>query len=65
MNAAMGVRTPASVLAGLGRGYRQKTLFARFRDALRKSRRREARRVIESHAHLLPPGHPLRNGLYR
>jgi hypothetical protein len=34
-------------------------------DALKRSRRREARRVIASYAHLLPPGHPWRTGRHR
>ena len=64
MNAAVGVRTPVAVLAGLGRGQKRRTLPSRFMDALKTSRRREARLVIARHAHLLPLGHPRRNGPY-
>ena len=35
-----------------------------FLDALKKSRRREARLVIARHAHLLPLDHPWRSGRY-
>jgi hypothetical protein len=34
-------------------------------DALKKSRRREARLAIARYAHLLPPDHPWRRGSYR
>ena len=64
MNAAVGVRTPAAVLARLGRGQKRRTLRSRFMDALKKSRRREARLVIARHTHLLPLDHPWRNGPY-
>ncbi len=64
MNAAVGVRTPAAVLARLGRGQKRRTLRSRFMDALKKSRRREGRLVIARHAHLLPLDHPWRNGPY-
>lgn len=60
MNTAVGVRTPVAVLAGIGRVRRRRTLFVRFLNALRESRRRDARRVIAKHAHLLPFDHPLR-----
>jgi hypothetical protein len=62
MNVAMGVRTPAAALLEAGRGRRQRTLASRVLDALKKSRRREARLVIARHAHLLPLDHPWRNG---
>jgi hypothetical protein len=65
MNAAVGVRTPAAVLARVGRQQTQKTLFSRFIDGLQKSRRREAHLVIARHAHLLPLDHPWRRGSYR
>ena len=62
MNVAMGVRTPATVLIEAGRADTRRTLLLRFLEALKRSRRREARRVIASHAHLLPPDHPWRSG---
>ena len=65
MNAAVGVRTPAAVLARVGRQQTQRTLFSRFMDGLKKSRRREAQFVIARHAHLLPLDHPWRRGSYR
>jgi hypothetical protein len=65
MNAAVGVRTPAAVLARVGRQQTQKTLFSRFIDGLQKSRRREAHLVIARHAYLLPLDHPWRRGSYR
>jgi hypothetical protein len=64
MNVAMGVRTPAAVLVRLGRETQQ-TAFSHFMDALKRSRRREARRVIARYAYLLPPGHPWRTGRHR
>jgi len=64
MNVAMGVRTPAAALAEVGRVGRRRTLLSRFLDALKKSRRREARLMIVKHAHLLPLGHPWRSGRY-
>ncbi len=51
MNVAMGVRTPAAALSKLG-GPGDADLLSRFLDALKKSRRREARLVIARHAHL-------------
>jgi hypothetical protein len=65
MNTAVGVHTPAAVLARVGRGQTQRAPFSRFVDALKKSRRREARLVIARYAHLLPPDHPWRRGSYR
>ena len=65
MNVAMGVRTPAVVLARVGRQQTQRTLFSRFMDGLKKSRRREAHLVITRHAHLLPLDHLWRRGSYR
>jgi len=62
MNAAVGVRTPAAVLAGIGRGRTRKTFVSRFLKALKESRRREARLVIARNVHLLPSGHAWRNG---
>jgi hypothetical protein len=62
MNVAMGVRTPAAALVDVGRASRRRTLLSRFLDALKKSRRREARLVIARHAHLLPLDHPWRTG---
>jgi hypothetical protein len=64
MNVAMGVRTPAAALAEVGRVGGRKTLLSRFLDALKKSRRREARLVIVKHAHLLPSDHLWRSGRY-
>ena len=64
MNVAMGVRTPAAALAEVARLGRRKTLLSRFLDALKKSRRREARLVIVRHAHLLALDHPWRSGRY-
>ena len=65
MNAAVGVRTPAAVLARVGRQQTQRTLFSRFMDGLKKSRRYEAHLVITRHAHLLPPDHSWRRDSYR
>jgi hypothetical protein len=65
MNVAMGVRTPAAALVEVGRIGRRRTLLSRFLDALKKSRRQEARFVIARHAHLLPLDHPWRSGRYR
>jgi len=65
MNTAVGVHTPAAVLVRVGRRERQNAPFARFVDALKKSRRCEARLVIARYAHLLPPDHPWRRGSYR
>ena len=62
MNVAVGVRTPAVALAEVGRMARRRTLFSRFLNALKKSRRREAYLVIATHAHLLPLDHPWRSG---
>jgi hypothetical protein len=64
MNVAMGVHTPAAVLVRLVRET-QKPAISHFMDALKRSRRREARRVIARYAHLLPPGHPWRTGRHR
>jgi hypothetical protein len=64
MNAAVGIRSPAAVLVQAGRRETQ-TLFSRFMDALKKSRRHEARLVIARHAHLLPLDHPWRRGAHR
>jgi len=33
----------------------RRSFFARFMDALKETRRREARRVIKRYTHLLPP----------
>jgi hypothetical protein len=65
MNAAVGVRTPAAILAKPVQGEAHGNLLVRFERALKETRRREARRVIATHAHLLPPDHPCRNGPYR
>jgi len=65
MNTAVGVRTPAAVLARVGRRETQRAPLPRFMDALKKSRRQEARRVIARFAHLLPPDHPWRGSQYR
>jgi len=62
MNAAMGVRTTAAALIEVGRTGRRSTLLLRFLDALKKSRRSEARLVIAQYAHLLPLDHPWRAG---
>jgi hypothetical protein len=64
MNTAVGVRTPAAVLAQVGRRETQRTPLSRFMDALKTSRRGKACLVIARHAHLLPLGHPWRNGPY-
>lgn len=64
MNAAVGVRTPAVLLVGSGQAKKRRTLFSRFMNALKESRRREAHLVIARHAHLLPPGHPWRKRPY-
>jgi hypothetical protein len=65
MNTAVGVQTPAAVLVRVGRRETQRAPFSRFVDALKKSRRHEARLVIARHVHLLPPDHPLRRGSFR
>jgi hypothetical protein len=62
MNAAVGVRTPAAVLAGVGRARKQRTLLSRFMAALKETRRHEARLVILRYENLLPPDYPWRNG---
>ena len=62
MNVAMGVRTPAAALVEGGRVGRRRTLLSRFLDALKESRRREARLLIARHARLLPLDHPWRTG---
>ena len=62
MNVAMGVRTPAAALVDAGRVGKHKTVLSRFLDALKKSRRHEARLVIAKHANLLPLDHPWRAG---
>lgn len=64
MNVAMGVRTPAAALVEIGRVGRRRNLLSRFLDALKASRRGEARLVIARHAHLLPLDHPWRSGRY-
>ena len=65
MNAAVGVRTPAAVLARVGRQQTQRAPLTRFVDALKKSRRHQARLVIARHANLLPLDHPWRSSSYR
>jgi len=65
MNAAVGVRTPAAVLARTSGRKTQRVTFSRFMDALKRSRRREAHLVIARHVHLLPLDHPWRSGGYR
>ena len=62
MNVAVGVRTPAAALVEVGRAGRRGTLLSRFLDALKKSRRREARLMIAKVSHLLPLDHPWRTG---
>jgi hypothetical protein len=47
-----GVRTPTTTAVEIKL---RKSFFARFVDALKESRRLEARRFSESHADLLPP----------
>lgn len=42
---------------GRSRTGQRTQLFARFMKALRISRLRQAQRIIERHAHLLPPDH--------
>ena len=46
------VRAPTTTAVEIKR---RKSFFARFVDALKESRRLEARRVIERHSDLLPP----------
>jgi hypothetical protein len=65
MNAAVGVRTPAAVLARVGRQHTDRTLLSRFVDGLKKSRHHQAHLVIARHANLLPLNHPWRRGSYR
>jgi hypothetical protein len=50
-----GARTPATALAKSARVSTRWSFFARFVDALKETRRQEARRVVERYAHLLPP----------
>ena len=52
--------TGAPATDGRARTDRPTHLFARFMKALRDSRLRQARRIIERHTHLPPPGHFLR-----
>ena len=47
-----GVRAPTSAAVEIKP---RKSFFARFMDALKESRRLEARRLIERHMDLLPP----------
>jgi hypothetical protein len=47
-----GVRVPTSAAVEIKP---RKSFFARFMDALKESRRLEARRLIERHMDLLPP----------
>lgn len=47
-----GVRTPTTAAVEIKP---RKSFFARFLDALKDSRRLEARRFFERHADLLPP----------
>ena len=47
-----GVRAPTTTVVETKR---RKSFFARFVDALKESRRLEARRFIERHTDLLPP----------
>jgi hypothetical protein len=48
-----GARTPASTAGESVPIKRKKSLFVRFLQALKESRQKEARRVIERHGHLL------------
>jgi hypothetical protein len=47
--------TPAAAVAEGVRVTPRRSFFAPFMDALKETRRREARRVIERYTHLLPP----------
>jgi hypothetical protein len=47
-----GVRAPTTTVVETKR---RKSFFARFVDALKESRRLEARRFVERHTDLLPP----------
>ena len=49
-----GVRTPVTAAGKNTQAEPRESFFARFMDALRETRLREARRVIEKHTHLLP-----------
>ncbi len=52
-----GAGTPAAAAGeSTSFGSRRSSFFARFFEALKETRRREARRVIETYTHLLPPG---------
>ena len=50
-----GARTPATAVAESARAKPRRSFLARFLDALKETRRREARHVIERYTHLLPP----------
>jgi hypothetical protein len=52
--------TGAPATDGRARTGQRPHLFARFMKALHESRLRQARCVIEKHAHLLPSGHFLK-----
>jgi hypothetical protein len=51
-----GVGTPAAAAGESTSFGSRRSFFARFFEALKETRRREARRVIETYTHLLPPG---------
>ena len=48
-----GARAPGTPVAESVKAEPRKRFFARFMDALRETRRQQARRVIATHAHLL------------
>jgi hypothetical protein len=48
-----GSRGPATTLGGASKIASRKSIFSRFVSALKESRRREARRVIATYAHLM------------
>ena len=51
-----GAGTPAAAARESASFSSRRSFFARFFEALKETRRREARRVIETYTHLLPPG---------
>jgi hypothetical protein len=51
-----GAGTPAAAAGESASFGSRRSFFARFFEALKETRRREARRVIETYTHLLPPG---------
>jgi hypothetical protein len=55
MTADAGSRDPVAIF-GMARKKSRKSILLRFTEALKESRRRQARRVIATYAHLLADG---------